>query len=180
MVNIGNAKDPDFYNKAYAEYERFKGFRSEVIEAGLSVENALTYTLDAFFTGASAERSELLRSLVLDAEFCTFFQKRRLLKQILDRYEVALRLDPEEMKTLRRDLHDAIALRNRFAHGSLFVDAADFSVSIEYFEGTRKVERLEEAELVTKKEIFHRTCLRLLTIRQALQDVGYKLPAADA
>ena len=180
MQNIGAASDPEFFRKGHAAYEYFKQLRSEIIDASLSVEAHLTSVLVAFFAGAESDRAELLKVLLLDAEFCTFFQKWKLLRELLEIYEVPLKLQPAEMKALRKDLHEIITLRNRFAHGTLEVDASDFSVSMEYFEGTKKRSKLDKEQLAASHEMFNRVCLALIALEGVLRSKAYALPPTDA
>ena len=169
-------KDDSFWDDAKSTYDRFKNYRSEIIEAALFVENYLTNVLLDFLSYSTAQRRTILRNLVFDAEFCTFFQKWKLLRQLLDIYCSALDLDKAEMKTLKQELHKLIALRNRFAHGEIYVDASDFSVWIEYFEGKKKLEHVDETELAATTDMCDRIQGQLYKIHKVIESIKYQLP----
>jgi hypothetical protein len=179
-IPAGKTQDPAFLQSLNAAYEHFKKFRSEVIEAGLFVEGTLNVILLDFLAPTSAAGRDRLQSLVLDAEFCSFFQKWRMLRQLLDLYAEGLELDFEEMKGLRKDLHDVIALRNRFAHGVIFVKGTDLSVWIEYVEGTKQRKPIDEAELQSAKTQCDRVHALLWRVHGAIEKVGYVLPSPKA
>ena len=172
--------DAAFWQKATAAYEHFKKFRSEVIEAGLFIENGLSNVLLDFLAGAATDRRALVQAHILEAEFCSFFQKWKLLRQLLEQYADGLALDPHEAKELRRELHEVIALRNKFAHGVIFVDAQDFSVWIEYMDSGKKFEQLNEAELVAAKDKCDSVHARLWRVHEALHAHAYALPPPKA
>lgn len=168
--------DAAFWDKAKSTYDRFKKYRGEVIEAALFVENTLTNILLDFFSYPSAQRRAILRGLVFDAEFCTFFQKWKLLRQLIDIYGTELGLDRNELKTLKQELHRLIALRNRFAHGAIYVDARDFSVWIEYIEGGKQFDKVSESELSNTTDMCDRIHRQLFEIHKVIESLEYKLP----
>src|SRR5262249_127122 len=129
---------------------------------------------------ASADGRDRLRSLVLDAEFCSFFQKWRLLKKLLELYAPGLHLDDEEMKTLRQSLHDVIALRNRFAHGLIYVNGTDLTVWLEYVEGTKQLVQLQEGELHAAKNQCDLVHGLLWKVHETIEKAGYVLPPPKA
>lgn len=170
------AGDVEFWDKAKSTYDRFQKFRSEVIEAALFVENSLTNTLLDFFSYPSAQRRAILRGLIFDAEFCTFFQKWKLLRQLVDLYGAELGLEQNELKSLKKELHQLISLRNRFAHGTIYVDARDFSVLIEYIEGTKQCDKVIESELSNTTDMCDRIHGQLYKIHKVIESLEYKLP----
>jgi hypothetical protein len=122
------------------------------------------------------DQRRLLKLMVLDAEFCTFHQKWRLLRQLLELYEESLNLNADEMKTLRKELQEMIGLRNRFAHGNIWVRGTDMSVWIEYVENGKQFEPLDEEALTAAKEKCDRAHAALWKIHEAIAELGYKLP----
>ena len=169
-------KDMGFMEKAKDTYDRFKYYRSEVIEAALFVESSLTNILLDFLSGADATRRALLREHLLNAEFCTFHQKWKLLRQLLKLYGASLKLPEQEMKTLRKELMQVISLRNRFAHCTIRVDARDFSVWIEYLEDGRQFEKVVEEELASTTDLCDRVHGQLWNIHKTIESLGYVLP----
>lgn len=71
-------KNTGFMDEAKKTYDRFKHYRSEVIEAALFIESSLTQTLLDFLAGSDTTRRALVCELILNAEFCTFHQKWKL------------------------------------------------------------------------------------------------------
>ncbi len=80
------------------------------------------------------------------------------------------------MKALKQDLHKLIALRNRFAHGEIYVDASDFSVWIEYFEGEKKLDHVDETELAATTDMCDRIQGQLYNIHKIIESLKYNLP----
>lgn len=173
---IEQRSDPSFWEKAKATHSRFKKYRSEVIEASLFVENSLTNTLLDFFSYPSGERRALTRGLIFDAEFCTFFQKWKLLRRLLDFYGKELGFGEKESKMLKKELHEVILIRNRFAHGIIFVDARDFSVGIEFMEGGQQIEKINEKELSKVTDMCDRIDKQLYKMHKVIESLNYKLP----
>jgi hypothetical protein len=135
--------------KQYKEkYKKFKRFRSEIIEAALEIENILTTVLLHFFVGQDYSRHKLLRSFIFDAEFCTFMQKRKMLSQMFEMFPKSFDFfSPEESKKLRQHINNIVLERNIFAHGNMFIDARDGSITIEYYQGGAKREKIEEKRI---------------------------------
>ena len=122
--------------------------RAEAIEAALSVEGVLDLVLLDLFVGREASRREVLRELVLAAEFCSSFQKWRMLKQFMtSKPDYFAELAEPAGKKLREELHSLINDRNKFAHGDLFVDASDHSVLLRHYEAGTKYAKVTDAFL---------------------------------
>lgn len=179
-VPAGKEGDVAFMLTVQGAYEHFKKFRTEVIEAGLFVESTLNNVLLDFLAPPSADGRDRLRSLILDAEFCSFFQKWRLLRQLLELYESGLHLDEGEMKSLRQNLHEVIALRNRFAHGQIYVNGTDLSVWLEYMEGTKQRVQLNEDQLRAAKEQCNLVHRLLWKVHETIENTGYAIPPPKA
>ena len=180
MVNLENTKRTDFWDGSIKAYEHFKQMRAEIIDASLFVENQLSSLLVAFLAEPDSQRAHLIHALVLDADSCSFFQKWRLLKELLQIYAVPLNLDSERMKLLRKELHEVVSLRNRFAHGHLEVDASDLSVWMDYYEGSKRRVRLEDAELIAAQDLFSRVQFTLTYVFSVLHDRDFELPVVEA
>lgn len=171
--------DPSFWDKAKETHNHFKKYRSEVIEASLFVENSLTNLLLDFFSYPSNQRRALTRGLIFDAEFCTFFQKWKLLRELLNLYGKELGLGENDAKILKKELHGLISLRNRFAHGIIYVDARDFSVWIEFMEGGKQIEKVSEDELNKITDMCDRLHKQLYQIHNVIESLDYKLPKIE-
>lgn len=122
-------------------YSRAKSARAEVIDAATLVEIELNDFLCVRLAGADKQRSELVTNSILTAEFCTLFQKWRILRIALAGSGVE---DPERKEQLTR-LKDLIAMRNAFAHGEVVVDSSSLIATLIYREGERKSLAIDEA-----------------------------------
>lgn len=81
-------------------------------------------------------RHRLLRTLIFDAESCSFMQLRKMLSLIFDLFQDQISiLTKDESKKLRRQLNDIIIFRNMFAHGDICINAPTSEVLIQYFQG---------------------------------------------
>ncbi len=132
-------KNADFVQACARAYNAMKAKRAEAIEAALSVQGVLDLVLLDLLVGKDAARRATLREMVLAAEFCTSFQKWKMLKQFMSSEpNYFSQLSAEEAKKLREELHALLNDRNKFAHGDLMVDASDYSVAIRYYESGTK------------------------------------------
>jgi len=141
--NIRNAPeqmaDAEFTKKCQEKYDHFTKMRSIVIDAALRIEHTLSIVILHFLVGTDYSRHNLLREFIIDAEFCTFMQKRKMLSMIFEMLpDISQILSPEEGKDLRRRLNDLILNRDMFAHGVIFIDAHPDNVIIEYYRGGKK------------------------------------------
>jgi hypothetical protein len=95
LVTLYKGKDgkPDYdVKRAISSYEKVKDIRTRVIEEALGIESSLTITIITFILGEKKYRElRILRSLIFDAEFCTFMQKRKMLSRIFDICGVKIR-----------------------------------------------------------------------------------------
>jgi hypothetical protein len=123
----------------HEKYNKFTQIRSIVIDDSLEIENLLTIVLLHFLVHKDYRRHRLLRTLIFEAEFCTFMHQRRMLSLIFDIFPNSLScFTEEEGKQLRRNINDLILDRDMFAHGHIFIDAQTEDVVIRYYRGGRK------------------------------------------
>src|SRR5690606_13029010 len=115
-------------------YNRAKSARAEIIDAATLVELKLNDFLCLKLAGTDKHRSELVKNCVLTAEFCTLFQKWRILRAVLTVSGVE---EPGQKEQVTR-LKNLIAMRNAFAHGELVVDEQSLTATLYYREGERK------------------------------------------
>jgi hypothetical protein len=138
--------DQDILSKAATAYNAIKAKRSEIIEAALSVEGLIDQVLLDLLVGRDGEKRQRLTESVLAAEFCTSFQKwkmlRRLMVSVPKYFET---LSDNEGKTLRDEIKKLIEDRNKFAHGDLFVNVSeDYAVELRYYEDGSHFLRITE------------------------------------
>lgn len=172
-IHIANAtpeqlRDPQFMSACTATYNAIKPKRAEAIEAALSVEGVLDQVLLDLLVGREASKRELVRELILAAEFCGSLQKWRMLRQLMSTVpEYFTGLSEGDAKKLREELHSLINDRNKFAHGDLFVDGRDRSVLLRYYEGGTKYMTVTEQFLNDLLERAFRTRETLFSLHSS-------------
>jgi len=129
-------------------YRRLAAHRSEVLEAAVYVESRLEFLLCRLFIGVNETREALFRSFVLDPDTGSFHAKWRMLRGALE----VVGLPPGSITEAERHemsagIRDVISTRNMFAHGDIFVDARDGRAFIQYYEGKRREEYVDDAFL---------------------------------
>lgn len=142
-------QDPQVIAKCAAAYNAIKPKRAEVIEAALSVEGILDQVLLDLLVGRDAIKRARLTELILAAEFCTSFQKWKMLRELMSAepsyFEQLLEGDKI---TLRNEIHALIEDRNKFAHGDLIVNVPEnYAVDLRYYEGGTKYLRITDQVL---------------------------------
>ena len=155
-------EDSAFIASCQQAYNAVKSKRSEAIEAALSVEGILDQVLLDLFVGRNTAKRDQMRELVLAAEFCSAFQKWKMLKQLMETVrDYFSPLNESQQKSLRKDIYELFNDRNKFAHGDIFVNAQDLTVWLRYYEAGTKfiaidqpfLERLFGCALLAKDEL---------------------------
>ncbi len=158
-------KDPAILAQLQQSYDATKHLRSEVIEAALFVESQLTLVLGDWLSGSDQMRRDRLRAALLDTDVVSFMTKWKILGQLLDDgTAVHGVLEPSEAKTLRRELHQLVSDRNKFAHGDLYARIDDGVVVLQYYEGGPKEVAVDEAltkDILSRAESVHEKLWRL-------------------
>ena len=156
-------KDPHVIAKCAAAYNAIKPKRAEVIEAALSVEGILDQVLLDLLVGRDASKRARLTELVLTAEFCTSFQKWKMLRALMSAVPSYFeQLLEDDKKTLRKEIHALIEDRNKFAHGDLFVNVPEsYVVDLRYYEDGTKYLRITD-------HLLNELLARALRCRQTL------------
>lgn len=120
-------------------YEAAKAHRAEVIDAATLIELELNEVLCDALAGAENERRLLLQTLVLTAEFCSFFQKWRMLRTLVNTGSAWwLRARTADASERLKRLKSVISFRNAFAHGEILVNLESLTCALRYFEGEQK------------------------------------------
>ena len=126
-------------------YDVYKSYRADIIDAALMVEHQLDAVLcDCFFNHDDFNKNQF-KSMVLHAEFCTFFQKWKLLRSCINeqtRWFDIINFDKSKSKI--RELKNIISYRNMFAHGDIVVKSSDHSCNIYFNEGGKKKSEIDE------------------------------------
>ena len=156
-------RDVQVIAKCSAAYNSIKPKRAEIIEAALSVEGLLDQVILDLLVGRDASKRALNTELILSAEFCTSFQKWKILTRLMSELPSYFeKLSEEERKTLRKEIHELIKDRNRFVNGDLFVNVADnYAVDLRYYEGGTHYLRITD-------QILTESLARALRCREAL------------
>ncbi len=135
-ITEAQLKDPELLARFQEKYSWFTQMRGVVIHEALEIENSLTIVLLHFLVHTDYRRHMLLRTLIFEAEFCSFMQQRKMLSMIFDLFSDSLTcLSKEEAKQLRRDINDLILHRDMFAHGCIIIDGKTEKVFVEYYRG---------------------------------------------
>ena len=135
-ITEAQLKDPELLARFQEKYSWFTQMRGVVISEALEIENSLTIVLLHFLVHTDYRRHMLLRTLIFEAEFCSFIQKRKMLSMIFDLFSDSLTcLSKEEAKQLRRDINNLILHRDMFAHGRIIIDGKTEKVFVEYYRG---------------------------------------------
>ena len=135
-ITEAQLKDPELLARFQEKYNWFTQMRGVVINEALKIENSLTLVLLHFLVHTDYRRHRLLRTLIFEAEFCSFIQKRKMLSMIFDLFSDSLTcLSKEEAKQLRRDINNLILHRDMFAHGRIVIDGKTEKVFVEYYRG---------------------------------------------
>jgi hypothetical protein len=137
---------PDAYESTY---QQFKFYRAEVIEAALFIEARLKVLLSLLYAGTDERQIQLFRSSVLDPESCTFMHKWKMLHEAIEQLGMPRDcLNEKARKALFADLQRLIDDRNKFAHGSLYIDGRSGKPLLQYFQkGKRQEEHLHDDEI---------------------------------
>jgi len=86
--------------------------RLKVIEGALSVENQLGAVIEHYFFGSSHERRAVFESLILNSDWCSFAEKRKLITHIINEQKLPEGREKEEFDKLMRKVMSA---RNAFS-----------------------------------------------------------------
>jgi len=116
--------------------------RLKVIEGALSVENQLGAVIEHYFFGSSHERRAVFESLILNSDWCSFAEKRKLITHIINEQKLLEGREKEEFDKLMRKVMSA---RNAFAHGKISSD--DKRVWLSFFSGTPQRQELTDEYL---------------------------------
>ncbi|TKB90128.1 MAG: hypothetical protein E8D41_12245 [Nitrospira sp.] len=142
-------QDPHVIAKCETAYNAIKPKRAEVIEAALSVEGILDQVLLDLLVGRDAVKRARFTELILAAEFCTSFQKWKMLSRLMAAEPAYfMQLLDGDQKTLRNEIHALIEDRNKFAHGDLIVNVPEsYAVDLRYYESGTKFLRITDQVL---------------------------------
>ncbi|MFT7686731.1 MAG: hypothetical protein ACI9FB_002077 [Candidatus Azotimanducaceae bacterium] len=139
------ADDHELQDRIQKVYDIAKGYRSEIVDASTLVELQLNQVLSDAFIGNRAGLQHQFKAQILSAEFCSFFQKWKLLRTLINSNTVW-------WQTCKPDCHDQqvkklknlISHRNAFAHGEIVVDSSRLKATLFYYEGEKFSEELSD------------------------------------
>ncbi len=145
MWRVDGHQDEGGSDEVKQAYDIYKSYRADIIDAAIMVEHELDEVLcDCFFKHGCLIKNQF-KSMVLHAEFCTFFQKWKILRSCInEKTEWFETVDFNESDKKIKELKNVISYRNMFAHGDIVVKSSDYSCSIYFSEGTRKESEINE------------------------------------
>jgi hypothetical protein len=151
-------EDRAVISRATTAYNAIKPKRAEVIEAALSVEGLIDEVILDVLVGRDTAKRALFKEAVLLPEFCTSFQKWKMLRKMMSEVSWYFgSLSEADGSTLRTDIKTLIEERNKFAHGDLIVDVAnDYVVVLRYYQDGIKYLRITDQLLNDLLEIAQR------------------------
>lgn len=133
-----NAIEPGAQEQDRRQYEIAKAYRSEVIDASTLIELELDQVLCEAFVSAQSGLQHQFQALILRAEFCSFFQKWRLLRSLINGNSAWWQAcKPSCHNEQVKQLKNLISHRNAFAHGEIVVDAKSYTTTLNFFEGKK-------------------------------------------
>jgi len=155
---MGDEPTPEENLRLHARYEWAKSRRAEIIEATIFVESFLDSIIELCVAGASVDSRGRFRRFVLSAEFCTLFQKWKILRSLFDEEDLFKGVPGlEHRKENLRALHDLIEIRNVFAHSELSIERETGRAFLNYFANTKTFIVSEEsiAEVLSDAQRVH-------------------------
>jgi hypothetical protein len=145
-----------FYNGTYEDtgsklkkhsfiFKKITKYRGNIIELCLFIENMLNIIISHFFFGRNYDKHDAFRGLVLEKEFFNLMNKRKLLSDIYEMSKGKIPgLDAENFNRLKRNVNDLILIRNKMAHGVIYYDNPSDSYLLEYYNGTKMIDKFDE------------------------------------
>ncbi len=152
-ITVAQVNDPELLLKFSSMYQSFKTVRAQVIDWAIDTEDSLKVAICFFFFESDFKKHDVFRGMILDAEFCSFMQKRRILSHIFDNYSDTFpSFNREESKELLHELNNIILDRNKFAHGRVFVNAGNNTIELHYYHGKQIEEEIKPDAIEEMKE----------------------------
>ncbi len=145
-LNTRGIEDSETQSNVRKKYDTVKAYRSEIIDASTLIELQLNQILCDALVGASSGLQKQFKALILSAEFCSFFQKWRLIRSLINDNSVwwqACKPDCHGQQVNK--LKNLISQRNMFAHGEIVVDSSTLCATLYYYEGKRKSVELTDS-----------------------------------
>lgn len=113
--------------------------RGEYIEKSLHLENSMDVFIRHFLFGTDYKKHKEFSDLVLSAEFCTFSQKKRMIKKILTNHpKLFPGLNSKKTKAIIQRIGKVISDRNKLAHGSIIFDFITNKPFLIYYDNGEK------------------------------------------
>lgn len=123
--------------------------RGRILTYAVETERLIERVCGLYFIRRDEELRERFQQMILEAEFCSFSAKLRMLKDIADVLEL------REKCPSRSALEELMKLRNRFAHAKIVVDWQTSTAFLRTSKGDEDANKL--ADTFCKKYLASRT-----------------------
>lgn len=140
LMNDGSFKE--LLDKYALQYKELMHKRGDYIDMCLDIEGDLDAFICLFLFGKDYKKSDLFRELVLEAEFFTFFQKKKMVERIIMKnLNLFPNLTADRAESIIQSIWNIINDRNKMAHGRIVIDVGNEKPMLEYYEnGRREIE----------------------------------------
>jgi hypothetical protein len=152
---------------------------AKVIAGACSVEKGLTEVIAINFQPVDSEKRKELKEMILDSDWCSFGNKRKLIEKIILNNNLLL---GEEFTHYQKLLGDTMKFRNAFAHGQFHVNQQ--TVTLSYFQDKPQTQVLTDDYLKLVEQTLY-TANRVtqnLAVRMGVNNVltyGFNQTAGD-
>jgi hypothetical protein len=119
--------------------DKFRQRATAVMTAAVAVEDLIVSVLLKSLLREVREHRELVASLILNSDWCSFSAKRKLLFASIKQFSL---MNGSEAEQLNKGFGHVMRYRNAFAHGSIQYDGSQYV--LKYFEGEPRVAELND------------------------------------
>jgi hypothetical protein len=112
---------------------------TKIIAGACSVEKGLAEIITHYFHPADFEKRKELKEMVIDSEWCSFGNKRKLIEKIILNKNL---LQGEDSSRYQKLLADTMKFRNAFAHGQFHVNQQ--TVSLSFYQDKPQTQELSD------------------------------------
>jgi len=128
---------------------RFQDFfitkRGEIINVSNDIEEMLLFAIQIFLSTSEEEIKEYQQSLEKPTEF-TFMDKWKRFRELFNKKDEIKSLK-NEYPWLKKAVHEAINIRDKYTHGKLFFQEEDPMLEYYSSSGEKKSEKLSESKI---------------------------------
>ena len=128
---------------------RFQDFfitkRGEIINVSNDIEEKLLFAIQIFLSTSEEEIKEYQQLLEKPKEF-TFMDKWKRFRELFNKMD-EIKSKKNEYQWLKKAIHEAINMRDKYTHGKLFFQEEDSMLEYYFSAGEKKSENLSESKI---------------------------------